>query len=68
MHILSVVYATDDVFLPVQDMGTLVMGKCESGAVMKGQSLLLMPNKVRRFVIFFFCRVFENCTVDLGIR
>jgi translation elongation factor EF-1alpha len=31
----------------MQDMGTLVMGKLESGAVMKGLSLLLMPNRVR---------------------
>lgn len=29
-----------------KDMGTLVMGKLESGAVMKGLSLLLMPNRV----------------------
>ena len=29
-----------------QDMGTVVMGKVESGAVMKGASLLLMPNRV----------------------
>lgn len=27
-------------------MGTLVMGKLESGSVMKGLSLLLMPNRV----------------------
>lgn len=27
-------------------MGTLVMGKLESGAVTKGLSLLLMPNRV----------------------
>ena len=30
----------------VQDMGTVVMGKVESGGVMKGASLLLMPNRV----------------------
>jgi peptide chain release factor subunit 3 len=29
------------------DMGTVVVGKVESGHVKKGQSLLLMPNKVR---------------------
>lgn len=29
------------------DMGTVVVGKVESGVVKKGQALLLMPNKVR---------------------
>lgn len=29
-----------------KDMGTVVMGKVESGGVMKGASLLLMPNRV----------------------
>lgn len=28
------------------DMGTVVVGKVESGKLKKGQSLLLMPNKV----------------------
>jgi peptide chain release factor subunit 3 len=28
------------------EMGTMVMGKVESGRVKKGDSLLLMPNKV----------------------
>ena len=32
--------------LRLQDMGTVVMGKVESGGVMKGASLLLMPNRV----------------------
>ena len=27
-------------------MGTIVLGKVESGQVSKGQSLMLMPNKV----------------------
>jgi len=30
----------------LQDMGTVVLGKVESGGVMKGSSLLLMPNRV----------------------
>lgn len=34
------------VHLCLQDMGTVVMGKVESGGVMKGTSLLLMPNRV----------------------
>lgn len=41
-----------------KDMGTVVMGKVESGEMKKGQSLLLMPNRVSienaRFVFFFF--------------
>jgi peptide chain release factor subunit 3 len=28
------------------DMGCVVVGKVESGHIMKGQNLLLMPNKV----------------------
>jgi peptide chain release factor subunit 3 len=30
-----------------KDMGTVVMGKVESGGAKKGQSLLVMPNRVR---------------------
>lgn len=30
------------------DMGTVIVGKVESGKLRKGQSLLLMPNKVSR--------------------
>jgi len=30
----------------LQDMGTVVLGKVESGGVMQGSSLLLMPNRV----------------------
>lgn len=29
-----------------KDMGTIVMGKIESGTVYEGNSLLVMPNKV----------------------
>ena len=29
-----------------QDMGTMVMGKVESGGLAKGMTLTLMPNKV----------------------
>jgi peptide chain release factor subunit 3 len=31
-----------------KDMGTVVMGKVESGEAKKGQSLLLMPNRVSK--------------------
>jgi len=37
-------------------MGTIVLGKLESGVVYKGQSLTLMPNKVHfehLFAVFF---------------
>ena len=34
-------------FMPTtQDMGTMVMGKIESGGLVKGMNLTLMPNKV----------------------
>lgn len=29
-----------------RDMGTFIMGKVEAGVAKKGQSLLLMPNRV----------------------
>lgn len=29
-----------------KDMGTVVMGKVESGEMKKGQSLIIMPNRV----------------------
>lgn len=32
-----------------KDMGTVVMGKIESGSVREGDSLLVMPNKVISF-------------------
>lgn len=32
-----------------KDMGTVVMGKVESGVAKKGYNLLVMPNKVRFF-------------------
>lgn len=30
-----------------KDMGTIVMGKIESGTIREGNSLIVMPNKVR---------------------
>lgn len=46
---------TDDIMVlngcnGLQDMGTLVMGKVESGGIAKGMTLTLMPNKVIKFV------------------
>lgn len=37
-----------------KDMGTVVMGKVESGCARKGQSLLVMPNRVRLLFDSFF--------------
>ena len=38
----------DVLLLSFQDMGTVIMGKVESGGVMKGTSLMLMPNRVSK--------------------
>lgn len=40
-----------------KDMGTVVMGKVESGEMKKGQSLILMPNRVSDFLLrtFLLC-------------
>lgn len=35
-----------------KDMGTVVMGKVESGVAKKGYNLLVMPNKVRQPFVF----------------
>ena len=37
-----------------QDMGTIVLGKIESGCVQKGQNVALMPNKVRINAFWIF--------------
>lgn len=42
-----------------KDMGTVVMGKVESGSVREGDSLLIMPNKVI-YIIFYFSDLFLN--------
>lgn len=38
-------------------MGTVVLGKLESGSICKGQQLVMMPNKVRSitFLSLFVC-------------
>ncbi|KAG6738645.1 hypothetical protein POTOM_058265 [Populus tomentosa] len=38
-----------------KDMGTVVMGKVESGSVMEGDTLLVMPNKTQVKVLSVFC-------------
>lgn len=37
-----------------KDMGTVVMGKVESGSVREGDSLLVMPNKVSALDLLVF--------------
>lgn len=32
----------------LQDMGTVVLGKLESGSINKAQQLVMMPNRVRQ--------------------
>uniref|UniRef100_A0A5B6ZBI8 Putative eukaryotic peptide chain release factor GTP-binding subunit ERF3A n=1 Tax=Davidia involucrata TaxID=16924 RepID=A0A5B6ZBI8_DAVIN len=38
-----------------KDMGTVVMGKVESGSVREGDNLLIMPNKAQVKVLAIFC-------------
>ena len=40
--------------LTLQDMGTVVLGKIESGKLSKGDSLILMPNKVIKKLLLCF--------------
>lgn len=35
-----------------KDMGTVLMGKVESGECRKGQNLVIMPNRVSTFLLF----------------
>ena len=41
-----------------KDMGTVVMGKIESGSVMEGDTLLVMPNKVYTDLSLSPCSLF----------
>lgn len=36
-----------------KDLGTVVMGKIESGSIREGDNMMIMPNKVH-FVILIF--------------
>ena len=36
-----------------KDMGTVVMGKVESGSIREGNNLLVMPNKVLSLIVSF---------------
>ncbi|XP_039127275.1 eukaryotic peptide chain release factor GTP-binding subunit ERF3A [Dioscorea cayenensis subsp. rotundata] len=38
-----------------KDMGTVVMGKVESGSIQEGDSLLIMPNKAQVKVVAVYC-------------
>lgn len=37
-----------------KDMGTVVMGKIESGTISEGDNMLVMPNKVTSFIVDVF--------------
>ena len=48
------------VALSHQDMGTVILGKLESGCISKAQQLVMMPNRVRYTSIFFY-HLLEEC-------
>jgi peptide chain release factor subunit 3 len=48
-----------------KDMGTCVMGKLEAGTIRKGESLVLLPNKINVTVEEIFIDQGEG-TVSLG--
>lgn len=49
-------------------MGTVVLGKLESGSISKGQQLVMMPNKVRiNNVLFSFRFSLENFSKKPGL-
>ena len=43
---VNVLYVSLKDITCLQDMGTMVIGKVESGSVGKGSSLVMMPNRV----------------------
>lgn len=49
-----------------KDMGTVVMGKVESGTIKKGQNLLLMPNRTQVAVDQLWSDEFEVTSVSPG--
>lgn len=50
-----------------KDMGTVVMGKVESGFAKKGQSLLVMPNRVSGTFVDFPCMQFSHFSRSLFV-
>jgi translation elongation factor EF-1alpha len=60
--------------LPVSEkyneLGTMVMGKIESGLVKKGDTLLLMPNKVRADANHPLCHLHTGSDLPraMGVR
>jgi translation elongation factor EF-1alpha len=50
-----------------KDMGTVVMGKIESGTISEGDNLVVMPNKVSVFwMIYFDGKHLLNVLQELG--
>uniref|UniRef100_A0A5S6QIP2 Tr-type G domain-containing protein n=1 Tax=Trichuris muris TaxID=70415 RepID=A0A5S6QIP2_TRIMR len=48
------------------DMGTVVMGKVESGTVTKGQSLTVMPNRTAVQALQLWCDEYETDEITTG--
>lgn len=40
----------------LQDMGTVILGKLESGSISKAQQLIMMPNRVK-FCLVLLCPI-----------
>jgi len=45
-----------------KDMGTVVLGKVEAGEARKGQTLLVLPNKV---LSSFHAQSFRSCNISI---
>lgn len=49
-----------------KDMGTVLMGKVESGECKKGQTMLIMPNRVSNWnIINGICNIEWGCEFTL---
>lgn len=48
-------------------MGTVVMGKAESGSVSEGDSLMVMPNKVQLYILIYIIYISSNASYFLRI-
>ena len=48
-----------------RDMGTFIMGKVEAGEAKKGQTLLVMPNRVRGFHVVYILTSGEKNQITL---
>lgn len=51
-----------------KDLGTVVMGKVESGSIREGDSLLVMPNKVLFWVFFYNSEQFVKRKLTVNVK